>query len=162
MEIFCVNFSLSPFSPRARGGRGKSESSLALSSFLFPEDVMRCRREGASVPYRMRRDGPRACLAIQIKGNLGEPPKKPLNHQTAALRSCKELVIGNSALKCMRSRNRSVCHFPFGSRMNRKIQRYCLSVRLPGTKCLRQNLFNVFSSPHSPFTLRLASCLLGF
>ena len=63
MEIFCVNFSLSPFSPRARAGRGKSESSLALSSFLFPEDVMRCRREGASVPYRMRRDGPRACLA---------------------------------------------------------------------------------------------------
>ena len=40
-----------------------------------------------------------AAAAIQIKGKLGAPPKKPLNHQNAKSRSSLELVIGNSALK---------------------------------------------------------------
>ena len=40
-----------------------------------------------------------AAAAIQIKGKLGAPPKKPLNHQNAKSRSSPELVIGNSALK---------------------------------------------------------------
>ena len=40
-----------------------------------------------------------AAAAIQIKGKLGAPPKKPLNHQNAESRSSPELIIGNSALK---------------------------------------------------------------
>ena len=40
-----------------------------------------------------------AAAATQIKGKLGAPPKKPLNHQNAESRSSPELVIGNSALK---------------------------------------------------------------
>ena len=40
-----------------------------------------------------------AAAATQIKGKLGAPPKKPLNHQNAESRPSPELVIGNSALK---------------------------------------------------------------
>ena len=79
MEIFCVNFSLSPSSPRREGGRGREKvNPLRL---LLPEDVMRCRR--GALQYTMRRRGAcesrneseTAVATIQIKGKLGEQPK---------------------------------------------------------------------------------------